>query len=83
MFHSWGEVYDLTERPGVGERLAVPLVGPSGRIDHVWGITVHQIRGLAVNEIAEMTKRGEHVMAFLPIEGLSGHNPEPEMLKAC
>lgn len=83
IFHSWGEVYDLTERPGVGERLAVPLVGPSGRIDHVWGITVHQIGGLVVNEMAETTRRGEHVVTFLPIEGLGRHDREPEMLEAC
>ena len=42
MYHGCGKVYGVYEKKsGVGERLILPLMGESGQIDHVVGLTFY------------------------------------------
>lgn len=59
-----GRLYKTVERPGVGERLLLPLISPEGR--GLIGITR---RVLDTSENAESPEREERILRICPLDG--------------
>jgi len=67
MYHSYGGVYVVSEKHGVGERIILPLTGADGRVDHVLGLTYYLLHEKQTAPEAVLNAGSEERGEFVPL----------------